>query len=270
VFKDVLAAFGGKLERIVCGGAALNPEMITGFEDFGISVFEGYGITECSPLAAVTPYYKRKLGSVGPAVPCCELRIDKKGENYHCRHILLRPTFTREELMQPAHELDSIAHLIRVDSLSFADAALRFSDDASSRNNGGIVSNHDVLERQGVYDGARLTATRFLKEDFGQMGGKSLDDYNALMRLKVGEVSNSFQTTDLSGNQLSKIVKLVEIIPAHTASLVDDYIRIEEMALTDKQEKAYRKWLTSKIDGMYVYIDPAYRSDEFEYDGWIK
>jgi peptidyl-prolyl cis-trans isomerase SurA len=97
-----------------------------------------------------------------------------------------------------------------------------------------------------------------------------LDDYNALMRLKEGEVSNSFQTTDLSGNQLSKIVKLVEIIPAHTASLVDDYIRIEEMALTDKQEKAYRKWLTSKIDGMYVYIDPAYRSDEFEYDGWIK
>ena len=81
VFKDVLAAFGGKLERIICGGAALNPEMITGFEDFGISVFEGYGITECSPLAAVTPYYKRKLGSVGPAVPCCELRIDKKGEN---------------------------------------------------------------------------------------------------------------------------------------------------------------------------------------------
>ena len=196
--------------------------------------------------------------------------IDKKGENYHCRHILLRPTFTRDELMQPAHELDSIAHLIRVDSLSFADAALRFSDDASSRNNGGIVSNHDVLERQGVYDGARLTATRFLKEDFGQMGGKSLEDYNALMRLKVGEISSSFQTTDLNGNQLSKIVKLVEVIPAHVASLEDDYIRIEEMALTNKQEKAYRKWLISKIDGMYVYIDPAYRSDEFEYDGWIK
>jgi peptidyl-prolyl cis-trans isomerase SurA len=196
--------------------------------------------------------------------------IDKKGENYHCRHILLRPTFTRDELMQPAHELDSIAHLIRVDSLTFEDAALRFSDDASSRNNGGIVSNHDVLERMGVYDGARLTATRFLKEDFGQMGGKSLEDYNALMRLKKGEVSNSFQTTDLNGNQLSKIVKLVDIIPAHVASLDEDYIRIEEMALEDKQQKVYQKWLESKIDGMYVYIDPAYRSDEFTYDGWIK
>lgn len=190
--------------------------------------------------------------------------IDKKGENYHCRHILLRPSFTRDELMQPAHELDSIARLIRLDSLKFEDAALRFSDDATSRNNGGIVSNHDILARQGVYDGARLTATRFLKEDFGQMSGKSLEDYNALMRLKVGEVSNSFQTTDLNGNQLSKIVKLVQIIPPHTASLTDDYIRIEEMALEDKQNKVYKKWLNSKIDGMYIYIDPAYRSDEFE------
>ena len=196
--------------------------------------------------------------------------IDKKGNNYHCRHILLRPSFTREELMQPAHELDSIAHLIRVDSLTFEDAALRFSDDASSRHNGGIVSNHDVLARQGVYDGARLTATRFLKEDFGQMQGKSLDDYSALMRLKVGEVSNSFQTTDLNGNQMSKIVKLVQVIPPHTASLTEDYIRIEEMALTEKQNNVYRKWLHDKVDGMYIYIDPAYRSNDFEYDGWIK
>lgn len=196
--------------------------------------------------------------------------IDKKGDNYHCRHILIRPSFTRDELMQPARELDSIARLIRLDSLTFEDAALRFSDDASSRNNGGIVSNHDILTRQGVYDGARLTATRFLKEDFGQMHGKSLEDYNALMRLKVGEISNSFQTTDMNGNQMSKIVKLVQIIPPHTASLEDDYIRIEEMALKHKQEKVYRKWLHDKIDGMYVYIDPKYRSDDFEYKGWIK
>lgn len=196
--------------------------------------------------------------------------IEKRGENYRCRHILLRPTFTRDELMQPARELDSIARLIRLDSLKFEDAALRFSDDASSRNNGGIVSNHDILARQGVYDGARLTATRFLREDFGHMGGKSLEDYTALMRLKVGEVSDSFQTTDLNGNQLSKIVKLVEIIPAHVASLEEDYIRIEEMALEEKQNRVYRKWLHSKIDGMYIYIDPEYRSDEFEYKGWIK
>ena len=196
--------------------------------------------------------------------------IEKRDNLYHCRHILLRPTFTRDELMEPAEQLDSIARLVRLDSLTFEDAALRFSDDASSKHNGGIVSNTDVLERMGVYDGARMTATRFLKEDFSAQGGKSLDDYAALMRLKVGEVSDSFQTTDLMGNQMSKIVKLVEIIPAHTASLKDDYIRLEEMALEKKQEEVYRKWLSDKIRSMYVYIDPEYRSDEFENKNWIK
>ena len=196
--------------------------------------------------------------------------IEKRGDVYRCRHILLRPTFTYEELAQPANELDSIARLIRMDSLSFDDAALRHSDDVISKYNGGIVSNSDVLARMGGYGGARLTATRFLKEDFSAQGGKSLDDYAALMRLKVGEVSDSFNTTDLMGNQMSKIVKLVEIIPAHTATLEDDYIRLEEMALQQKQESVYREWLTSKIAAMYVYIDPEYRSDEFENKEWIK
>ena len=196
--------------------------------------------------------------------------IDKKGELYHCRHILLRPTYTNDELMQPARQLDSIARLIRLDSLSFEDAALRFSDDASSKMNGGIVSNHDILARQGVYDGARLTATRFLKEDFGMDGGKALEDYAALIRLKVGEVSNSFQTTDYMGNQMSKIVKLVEIIPPHTASLKDDYVRLEEMALSQKSERYFTEWLNKKIESMYIYIAPEFRTWKFENKKWIK
>ena len=196
--------------------------------------------------------------------------IDKKGELYHCRHILLRPTYTNDELMQPARQLDSIARLIRLDSLSFEDAALRFSDDASSKMNGGIVSNHDILARQGVYDGARLTATRFLKEDFGMDGGKALEDYAALIRLKVGEVSNSFQTTDYMGNQMSKIVKLVEIIPPHPASLKDDYVRLEEMALSQKSERYFTEWLNKKIESMYIYIAPEFRTWKFENKKWIK
>ena len=196
--------------------------------------------------------------------------IDKKGDLYHCRHILLRPTYTHEELMQPARELDSIARLIRLDSLSFEAAALRYSDDASSKMNGGIVSNHDILARQGVYDGARLTATRFLREDFGMDGGKALEDYATLMRLKVGEVSDSFQTTDYMGNQMSKIVKLVEIIPPHTASLKDDYVRLEELALNQKREKYFTEWLNKKIESMYIYIDPEFRDWEFENKTWIK
>ncbi len=81
IFAEVLKSFGGRLEKIICGGAALNPRMIEFFENLGISIYEGYGITECSPLVAVTPYYARKYASVGPAVPCCQIRIDVHSTN---------------------------------------------------------------------------------------------------------------------------------------------------------------------------------------------
>lgn len=81
IFAEVLNSFGGRLEKIICGGAALSPKMIEFFETLGISIYEGFGITECAPLVAVTPYYARKYASVGPAVPCCQIRIDVHSTN---------------------------------------------------------------------------------------------------------------------------------------------------------------------------------------------
>ncbi len=79
LFAEVLGAFGGRLKKIVCGGAPLDPVMVKKFESFGVQISEGYGITECSPLVAVNPYFKPKSGSVGPAVPSCTVRIDPIG-----------------------------------------------------------------------------------------------------------------------------------------------------------------------------------------------
>ena len=132
--------------------------------------------------------------------------------------------------------------------------------------NGGLVSNHEILER--YMPNAKMTVTKFLKEDFGYF--KSLADYNALIQLKPGEVSDAFLTEDMLHNQMAKIVKLVEVIPTHAASLNEDYLRLEEMALADKQERVLREWLTKKIDGMYVYIDPEFRNGEFENKHWVK
>ena len=193
--------------------------------------------------------------------------LDKRGSLYHFRHILLRPVYTMDELNEGVVFLDSIANQIRKDSLSFDKAALQFSDDATSKMNGGIVSNHDILERFNAFE-AKLTVTKFLREDFAHFG--ALDDYNALIRLKPGEISPAFLTEDIMGNQLAKIVKLVEIIPTHVASLNEDYLRLEEMALNAKQERVFKEWLTKKIDAMYVYIDPEFRDGEFENKSWVK
>jgi len=195
--------------------------------------------------------------------------IEKRGNLYRARHILLRPVYTTEELGESVRTLDSLVGLIRRDSITFEKAALQHSDDASSKMNGGIVSNHDILERYNAYD-ARLTQTKFLKEDFGKMGYKSIDDYNAISRLEVGGVSDAYLTEDMLGNQLAKVVKLVEVIPAHKASLNEDYLRLEEMALNDKQERVFRDWLTRKIDAMYVFIAPEFRDGAFENKHWVK
>ena len=195
--------------------------------------------------------------------------IDKKGQLYHCRHILLRPTFMVEEIISPMRDLDSLVKLIKKDSLTFEEAARKHSDDKHSKQNGGVVTNHDLLERYSAYD-AKLTATKFLKEDFGAMGGKSIDDYNAISRLKEGEISEPFRSNDMMGNELVKVVKLLKVIPAHHASLEEDYLRLEEMALAEKQEREFNEWLDKKIASMYVYIAPEFRNGDFTNKNWVK
>ena len=235
------------------------------------------GEMDPSPLASLDPSFAAALENLKPGQISEVVEsqfgfhiiqmLDKRGQLYHFRHILLRPVYTSEELGESLNLLDSIADLIHKDSITFEKAALKYSDDASSKMNGGIVSNHDILERFNAFD-AKLTVTKFLKEDFGRF--KSLDDYNALRRLKPGEVSDAYLTEDMLGNQMGKIVKLVEVIPTHTASLNEDYLRLEEMALQDKQERVFKEWLTKKIDAMYVYIIPEFRDGEFENKHWVK
>lgn len=193
--------------------------------------------------------------------------LDKQGELYHFRHILLHPVYTTDELTEALNTLDSLVQKIRADSITFERAALVHSDDKGSKMNGGIVSNSDIMNYYNASE-AKLTVTKFLREDFGRF--RSLDDYNALMRLKPGEISDAFLTEDMMGNQMAKVVRLVEIIPTHRASLEEDYLRLEEMALEAKQERVFKEWLSKKIDAMYIYIAPEFRDGEFDNKHWVK
>ncbi len=197
-----------------------------------------------------------------------ELMEEPKNGNYRLRHILIRPTYTDEELLEPTRFLDSVAGLIRADSITFEEAAMKFSEDPLTKMNGGLVSNHDLLSSNPQFSNVKYTATKFREEDFGE--GRSLKDYIAISNMKEGEISAPYQAEDLSGNELSKIVKLLKVIPPHPASLNEDYLTIEEMALHDKQAKIFDAWLKEKIDGIYVFIDPEFRNGEFEYKNWVK
>lgn len=76
VFKSLLDKFGGRLTNIVVGGAALRPEICECFDEFGINMYQGYGLTECAPLVAANCPSANKIGSVGLPVSYMEVKID--------------------------------------------------------------------------------------------------------------------------------------------------------------------------------------------------
>lgn len=190
--------------------------------------------------------------------------IAKNGNLYHARHILVRPQFTEVEMAATSHTLDSLASAIRADSTTFEKAALAYSDDKYSKLNGGLVSNLEMLEVYSANDASYAT-TKHFKDDL------PVDDFRSLDKLQPGEISRAFVTQDMRGNKMSKIVKLIEIIPAHPANMEEDYLQVEMAALNQKREKEFEQWLDKKISTMYVRVEPEFLiPSEFENPDWLK
>ena len=80
-FEPITKNFGGKLRKIICGGAPLSQEVIDFMDSIGVTVLNGYGITECAPLVAVNGDKLQRKGSVGHVLPSCKVRIDNPDEN---------------------------------------------------------------------------------------------------------------------------------------------------------------------------------------------
>ena len=261
-------------ERIISGKSTMAILARTYSQDPG-SAMKG-GEYPPGPLSGLTAPFaealaKLKPGQISEVVESefgfhiIELIDEPKNGMYHYRHILLKPVYTLEEELEPTKYLDSLALLIKSDSITFEFAAREHSQDDLTKMNGGLVTNHDILMRYNA-NNVKYTATKFRREDFSDRQ----QDYINLIRLKEGGVSSAFVTSDVNGNSISKIVKLLEVIPTHSASMEEDYLTIEEMALTEKKNKVFDKWMKEKIDGLYIFIDPDFRDGEFEYPNWVK
>lgn len=261
-------------ERIISGKSSMAVLARTYSEDPGSAMKGGeYPPTALSSLTApfAEALAKLKPGQVSEVVESefgfhiIEMLEEPKNGLYRYRHILLKPTYTVEEETEPLNFLDSLSTLIKADSITFEAAALQHSQDNLTKMNGGLVTNQDLMMRYNAND-VKYTATKFRREDFSARQ----QDYMNLITMKPGDVSPAFVALDINGNVISKIVKLLEVIPTHSATMKDDYLSIEEMALATKKTKVFDKWLREKIDGLYVYIDPEYRDGEWEFSNWVK
>ena len=79
-YKDILDVFGGRMRLLICGGAAIDPEVLNGLNDFGILALQGYGLTECAPLAALNPDTAPNPASIGIEFPGIKLKVGNVNE----------------------------------------------------------------------------------------------------------------------------------------------------------------------------------------------
>jgi peptidyl-prolyl cis-trans isomerase SurA len=94
--------------------------------------------------------------------------------------------------------------------------------------------------------------------------------YIRVRDLKIGEISEPFQTTDDNGNTVFRIVRLDNEVPAHRADLKDDYQYFYNAALLKERQTEYQKWIAKKIETTYIRISDEFKSCKFLEAGWLK
>ena len=179
--------------------------------------------------------------------------IEKSGDMFNARHILLKPQYTVEDREHAFHVLDSIRTEINNKALSFELAARFYSEDNATRTNGGQMADPN-------------TGSSYFEID--QLKPQ---DYVAIKDLKEGEISEPIESLDnegREGNLVYKIIRVDKIIPAHTATFQNDFTQISEQVKNKLQMKAIDDYLRKKIKDTKVKIDPMFKDCEFRNAGW--
>ena len=181
--------------------------------------------------------------------------LEKKGDMFNARHILLKPEYTAEDREKAFHVLDSLKTELKNEAVTFELAARFYSEDPSTRTNGGQMADPN-------------TGSSYFEID--QLKPQ---DYAAINGLNVGEISEPVESLDnegRDGNTVYKIIKVDKIIPAHPATFQNDYNLLLDNARQDLQMKAINDFIDSKIASTYIVIDPMFEDCVFERDGWYE
>ena len=177
--------------------------------------------------------------------------IERRGNRLNARHILLTPKVSSEDMLKSRIFLDSIGDEIRKGNITFADAAIKYSDGPSSKQ-GGVVSN--------PYTGNN----RFTKEMTSQLyPGIS---FSAMLE---GDISNAMSMTTDENKEIYRLMQLTKKVPEHKANLTDDYDKIFNAALEEAKHKKVMEWSRKMLKHTYVRIAPEFQGCDFQLP-WVK
>ena len=181
--------------------------------------------------------------------------LDKKGDMFNARHILLKPEYTAADREKAFARLDSLKTMIDTSEISFELAARYYSEDPATRTNGGQMADPNT--------GSSYFAIDELKPQ----------DYAAIKDLKPGEISEPVESLDnegRDGNLVYKIIRLDKIVPSHTATFEKDYTELRNIVQQKKQVEALESFVDQKIGTTPIMIDPLFGDCDFKRSAWLE
>jgi peptidyl-prolyl cis-trans isomerase SurA len=181
--------------------------------------------------------------------------LEKKGDMFNARHILMKPEYTSVDREKGFKMLDSLRVELQNEAVTFDMAARFYSEDPATRTNGGQMSDPN-------------TGSSYFEID--QLKPQ---DYAAIKNLEVGQISAPVESLDnegRGGNTVYKIIKVDKIIPSHPASFDNDYDLLLQQAKNKVAMDAIDKFIASKIKTTYIIIDPLFKDCSFEREGWAE
>jgi peptidyl-prolyl cis-trans isomerase SurA len=180
--------------------------------------------------------------------------ISRKGQDYTCLHILKIPEYSPEAIDDASNRMDTCHQLLKENKITWNDAVLRFSNDESTKQNQGIITNPITGDQ--TWD----------MEDLNQVDQQI---YVLTEMMEKGDYTKPNLYIDIyERKQGFRIVRLSERYPPHIANLQDDYSLIKRATENDKKQKIIQNWIKSKIGNAYIRIDDEYKSCNFS-NNWI-
>lgn len=177
--------------------------------------------------------------------------VDIRGKEVTVRHILLMPNVPRESLVEAREKIDKIRERIVNNELTFDEAARSLSDEKETRGDGGQLVNPEDLS-------SRFELTRLEPAM-----------YNKVAKLQDGEVSVPYLDEDETGKKSYKIYQVTNRHEEHKADFVKDYVKIQDLALKEKQLKVIAKWISENIEKTHIMVNGEYKKCEFS-NNWLK
>ena len=174
-----------------------------------------------------------------------------RGQEYDVRHILLRPKVNPEDIKDARDKIEKIRERIVAGDITFSDAARDSSDEKETKFDGGLLINPET-------------------QDYSfELTKMDPELYSQISNLKEGEVSIVYQDEDRVNPIKFKILSVSERYDEHVADFSKDYLKIQKLALQNKQLKEIEKWQDDKINETYIKISMENRDCNF-YSNWLK